>query len=108
MFQKFQASELSILRRVWQTPVKLAVKGIREGEKLHHELMIGVEDARHSLEFKDHFMIIPEIHQGDKLKKLLKRKKKVKHFHKTSPMLPTQMIISEVLKRFRISSGSVK
>lgn len=34
--------------------------GIREGEKLH-ELMIGIEDARHTLEFDDHFLIMPEI-----------------------------------------------
>ena len=51
--------------------IKLDVKGIREGEKLH-ELMIGEEDARHTLEFKDHFMIIPEIHHGEKLVSFLK------------------------------------
>jgi UDP-N-acetylglucosamine 4,6-dehydratase len=34
--------------------------GIREGEKLH-ELMIGIEDARHTLEFDDHYLIMPEI-----------------------------------------------
>jgi len=50
--------------------MKIEFKGIREGEKLH-ELMIGTEDARHTLEFKDHYMIIPEIHQGDKLKNFL-------------------------------------
>jgi len=33
--------------------------GIREGEKLH-ELLIGTEDARHTLEYDDHYMIIPE------------------------------------------------
>jgi len=38
-------------------PVKST--GIREGEKLH-ELMIGTEDARHTLEFKDYYAIIPE------------------------------------------------
>jgi len=33
--------------------------GIRAGEKLH-ELMIGIDDARHTLEYEDHFIIIPE------------------------------------------------
>lgn len=33
--------------------------GIRGGEKLH-ELMISSEDARHTIEFSDHFVIIPE------------------------------------------------
>jgi len=37
----------------------LICTGIREGEKLH-ELLIGSEDARHTLEYPDHFMIIPE------------------------------------------------
>lgn len=38
--------------------------GIREGEKLH-EVMFGVEDARHTVEFPDHFVIIPEIYSQD-------------------------------------------
>lgn len=42
----------------------LDVKGIREGEKLH-ELMIGIEDSRHTLEYQDHFMIVPEIYTHD-------------------------------------------
>ncbi|MEM1283393.1 MAG: UDP-N-acetylglucosamine 4,6-dehydratase (inverting) [Chlamydiota bacterium] len=40
------------------------ILGIREGEKLH-EMMVGVEDARHSREFKDYFMIIPEAYSHD-------------------------------------------
>jgi UDP-N-acetylglucosamine 4,6-dehydratase len=35
------------------------VTGIRPGEKLH-ELMIGEDDARHSVEFTDHFAIAPQ------------------------------------------------
>lgn len=35
--------------------------GIREGEKLH-ELMIGIEDSRHTFEYDNHFMIVPEIY----------------------------------------------
>ncbi len=35
--------------------------GIREGEKLH-ELMFGPEDSRHTLEYNNHYMIIPEIY----------------------------------------------
>jgi UDP-N-acetylglucosamine 4,6-dehydratase len=36
------------------------VIGIREGEKTH-EMMISTEDARHTLEFDDHYIIVPEI-----------------------------------------------
>jgi len=33
--------------------------GVREGEKLH-EVMITAEDARHTLEFENHFVVLPE------------------------------------------------
>lgn len=39
---------------------KIDVIGIREGEKIH-ELMIHVDDARHTLEFDDHYIILPEM-----------------------------------------------
>ena len=39
----------------------LSVTGIREGEKVN-ELMIGAEDARHTLEFNNHYVIITEIY----------------------------------------------
>lgn len=56
--------------------IPLEFKGIREGEKLH-ELMIGPEDARHTLEYPDHYMIVPEIfsHQTVKLEKFLENRK---------------------------------
>lgn len=38
--------------------------GIREGEKLH-ELMISIEDGRHTLEFDHYYVIIPEIYSKD-------------------------------------------
>jgi UDP-N-acetylglucosamine 4,6-dehydratase len=44
--------------------LSLEITGIREGEKLH-ELMIGAEDSRHTIEFDDHFIVIPEIYTHD-------------------------------------------
>ena len=38
--------------------------GIRDGEKLH-ELMISSDDARHTIEFSDHYVIIPEAYIHD-------------------------------------------
>lgn len=35
------------------------ILGIREGEKLH-ELMVGSDDSRHTLEYDNHYMIMPE------------------------------------------------
>lgn len=51
---------------------KINVIGIREGEKLH-ELMIGTDDARHTLDFDDHFVIVPEMytHNPALMKKFL-------------------------------------
>ncbi len=39
--------------------------GVREGEKLH-ELMIGIDDARHTREYDDHYMIIPDTYIRNK------------------------------------------
>jgi UDP-N-acetylglucosamine 4,6-dehydratase/5-epimerase len=50
--------------------------GIRDGEKLH-ELMISSEDARHTVEFLDHYVIIPEAvtHDPSRLGKFLNGRK---------------------------------
>ncbi len=52
------------------------IVGIREGEKVH-EMMINDEDARHTLEFDDHFIIIPGIYMQnpEKLQKFLSGRK---------------------------------
>lgn len=39
---------------------RLDVIGIRPGEKLH-EVLIPEDDARHALEFKEHFIVLPEM-----------------------------------------------
>jgi UDP-N-acetylglucosamine 4,6-dehydratase (inverting) len=44
---------------------KFEIVGIRPGEKLH-EQMIGSEDAPHTFEFKNHFKILPSIHNWHK------------------------------------------
>ncbi len=52
------------------------VIGIREGEKLH-ELMVGTDDARHTLDFGKYLAIIPEhvAHSPESLKALLGKRK---------------------------------
>ena len=44
--------------------LKTDVIGIRPGEKLH-EIMIGEDDARHSVEFDDCYVIAPETKASD-------------------------------------------
>lgn len=41
--------------------MKHTYSGIRAGEKLH-ELMIGTDDGRHTREYDDHYLIVPEIY----------------------------------------------
>lgn len=53
------------LAEIMSPDAELQVIGIREGEKLH-ELMIGTDDSRHTLEFKDHYMIVPEMYSHSK------------------------------------------
>lgn len=40
--------------------------GIRPGEKLN-ELMISADDARHTIEFKDHYVILPELARDESI-----------------------------------------
>lgn len=76
--------------------------GIRVGEKLH-ELMISVEDARHSIEFEDHYVILPEIYTHDpvRLNKFLdgrKGKKLSEGFAYTSETNTSWLSIDDLKK----------
>ena len=47
---------------------KTEVVGIRPGEKLH-EQMINEEDALHTFEYEDYYVILPAIHSGQQIQK---------------------------------------
>ena len=55
---------------------KLKEVGIREGEKLH-EVMITPEDSRLTYDYKDHFIIYPNLDWWDYKKSMKKGGKKV-------------------------------
>lgn len=55
---KIPSVKISELASIMAPGRKTEVIGIRAGEKLH-ELMIGVDDARHTLDFGDHYAILP-------------------------------------------------
>ena len=55
---------------------KTKIVGIRPGEKLH-EQMIGEEDAKHTYEFADHYIILPAIHGWSEDPLRIKNGKKV-------------------------------
>jgi UDP-N-acetylglucosamine 4,6-dehydratase len=52
------------LARAIAPECELKVIGIRPGEKLH-ELMIPEDDARCTLEYDDHYRILPQFHDWD-------------------------------------------
>lgn len=74
-FERMQGGELFIPKipsmKITDLAATLApnlptkIIGIRPGEKLH-EIMISADDALHSLEFSDHYVIIPSIKFYDK------------------------------------------
>lgn len=76
---KIPSIEISELAHVFGEGRQTKTLGIREGEKLH-ELMIGVDDARHTLEFHDHYIIVPEMltHSDALMQKFLKNRKGIK------------------------------
>lgn len=58
---KLPSMNIMDLAKVIAPECKTDIIGIRPGEKLH-ELMIPKDDARRTLEFKDHYLIQPDFH----------------------------------------------
>jgi UDP-N-acetylglucosamine 4,6-dehydratase len=69
---KIPSMHIEDLAEAFAPGIKRSYIGIREGEKLH-ELMVGVDDSRHTLEYDDHYMIIPDtyFHYAEVLKRYL-------------------------------------
>lgn len=69
---KIPSIKITDLAQAMAPDLPYQLTGIREGEKLH-ELMIGVEDARHTREYDDRYLIIPNsyIHQPVLLERFL-------------------------------------
>jgi UDP-N-acetylglucosamine 4,6-dehydratase (inverting) len=60
--KKIPSMKLTDIARAVSETAKQEIIGIRPGEKLH-EQMIGIEDALFTYEYKDHFKILPQIHE---------------------------------------------
>ena len=58
---KIPSMKIEDLATAMAPGLKHTYTGIREGEKLH-ELMVAVEDSRHTYEYNNHYMIVPEIY----------------------------------------------
>jgi UDP-N-acetylglucosamine 4,6-dehydratase (inverting) len=59
--KKIPSMRVTDIARVIAPDARQEIIGIRPGEKLH-EQMIGREDALYTLEFEDHFKILPQIY----------------------------------------------
>ena len=61
---KIPSMKLLDLARVIGPECRLEITGIRPGEKLH-EVMIPEDDARHTVEYEDYYVILPAFDQND-------------------------------------------
>jgi len=60
--KKIPSMKLTDIARAVSETAKQKIIGIRPGEKLH-EQMISFEDAPNTYEYKDHYKILPQIHE---------------------------------------------
>lgn len=80
--------------------------GIRPGEKLH-EQMIGTEDAHYTYEYKEHFKILPQIHEWSEDPIRIKEGKQVKEGFTYSSENNSEWMTIEQLKKW-IEENKVK
>ena len=59
---RFPSMNIMDLARAIAPECGIEVVGIRPGEKLH-EVLVSEDDARHTLEYGDHFVILPAFHE---------------------------------------------
>ncbi|MDE1919365.1 MAG: UDP-N-acetylglucosamine 4,6-dehydratase (inverting) [Patescibacteria group bacterium] len=99
---KAPAMKLTDLFDILAPGAKRKVIGIRPGEKVH-EVLLTKEEARHAVELKDYFVILPEnvvsVGQERGLKKFLKQGKPLKaDFHFTSDGTAKRMSHKDLLR----------
>jgi UDP-N-acetylglucosamine 4,6-dehydratase len=61
---KIPSMKITDLARAISADSEQEIVGIRPGEKLH-ELLLTRDDARNTIEFKDYYIISPNIHMWD-------------------------------------------
>ena len=59
---KIPSMRVTDLARAITPECEIKIVGIRPGEKLH-EVMVPEDDAHHTLEYDDHFAILPAFHE---------------------------------------------
>jgi len=92
---KLPSMNIMDLAKVIAPECKTKIVGIRPGEKLH-ELMITKDDARRTLEFKDHYMIQPDFHFWNRRYKLNTGKPVPEDFEYSSDKNPQKLSLAEM------------
>jgi len=96
--KKIPSMKLTDIARAVSETAKQKNIGVRPGEKLH-EQMIGFEDAPYTYEYKEHFKILPQIHEWSKDPSRIKDGKLVSpDFSYTSDNNQKWMMIEELKK----------
>ncbi len=97
--KKIPSMNICDIARAVSESARLKEIGIRPGEKLH-EQMIGVEDSYYTYEYKDHFKILPAIHEWSKDINRIKDGKKVPEGFIYSSDNNTSWMTTEELRRW--------
>lgn len=94
--KKIPSIKVTDIAKAIAPQAKIKIIGIRPGEKLH-EQMIGIEDSPNTFEYKDHFKILPAIHNWAKDTKRIKNGKNVnKNFSYSSDKNQNWMTAAEL------------
>ncbi|GHT66642.1 UDP-N-acetylglucosamine 4,6-dehydratase (inverting) [Spirochaetia bacterium] len=105
--KKIPSMKLVDIARAVSETAKQEIMGIRPGEKLH-EQMIGAEDALYTYEYKEHFKILPQIHEWNKDLRRIKDGKAVSEVFSYSSDNNTEwMSIDELKKWIEINGDKV-
>lgn len=105
---KIPSMKILDLAQAMDPNISHTITGIRPGEKLH-EMLISVEDARHSLEFNDHYVIIPEIYsQNPKYLEKFKGKSLPEDFSYASDTNTQWLSVEDLQKAIRIQNSEYR
>ena len=98
--KKLPSVKIKELIKLIHSKPKIKIIGLREGEKIH-EQMIGIDDSIYTVEFKNHFEILPDLKLKLKKIKTLKGKSVHKDFFYSSnnaKKINQEYLKNEILK----------
>ena len=98
--KKLPSVKIKELIKLIHSKPKIKIIGLREGEKIH-EQMIGIDDSIYTVEFKNHFEILPDLKLKLKKIKILKGKSVHKDFFYSSnnaEKINQEYLKNEILK----------